>query len=211
MHDVSTLYSNVGAFVALRSSGSIFAWGSMEYGADIPDNIASLTDIVSVYRTSSTFIALRQNGSVVFWGKNRNLTELPAEIASLRNIIDVQAAVNGSYAFLTSEGKVYCWGHVAQKMPEDLSDVVSLTSAWNAFAALRRDGSVVAWGYEDEGGDTTPVTNELYDIRAIYSCGYRFCALRNDDRLLEWGEESRTDITKMPADLQGNVTYSFVK
>lgn len=212
VHDVVTLYSNIGAFVALRSSGSIFAWGSAKYGADIPDNIASLTDIVSVCCTDSTFIALRQNGSVVFWGQSYYLTELPAEIASLTNIIDVQAAVNGSYAFLTSEGKVYCWGHVAHSLPEGLSDVVSLTGGtWNAFAALRRDGTVVAWGDEYEGGDTTPVANELYDIRAIYSCGYRFCALRNDDRLFEWGEESRTDITKMPADLQGNVTYSFVK
>ncbi|WP_420257529.1 hypothetical protein [Enterobacter intestinihominis] len=150
----------------------------------------------------------------MFWGQDYSLVELPEEIASLTNIIDAQGAANGSYAFLTSEGKVYCWGSAAdfaKKMPEDLSDVVSLSAGWGAFAALRRDGSVVAWGHPGEGGDTTPVANELYDIRAIYACGYRFCALRNDDRLFEWGEEARTDITKMPADLQGNVTYSFVK
>ncbi|MCW4753448.1 hypothetical protein ACOTW9_07685 [Enterobacter cloacae complex sp. IR5378] len=214
VNDVITLYSNVGAFVALRASGSIFSWGSTRYGAVIPDNIASLTDIVSVHCTSSTFIALRQNGSVVFWGQDYSLVELPEEIASLTNIIDVQGAANSSYAFLTSEGKVYCWGsatHFEKKMPADLSDVVSLSAGWGAFAALRRDGSVVAWGHPGEGGDTTPVANELYDIRAIYACGYRFCALRNDGRLFEWGEEARTDITKMPADLQGNVTYSFVK
>ncbi|WP_228117495.1 hypothetical protein [Enterobacter sp. C6] len=210
--DIVTLYSNQGAFVALQASGSLIAWGSDKHGAVIPDNIASLTDIVSVHCTDATFIALRQNGSVVFWGETYYLTELPAEIASLTDIIDVQAAVNGSYAFLTSEGKVYCWGHIAKSMPNDISNVVALTGGtWNAFAALRRDGSVVAWGDEYEGGDTTPVANELYDIRAIYACGYRFCALRNDDRLFEWGEEARTDITKMPADLQGNVTYSFVK
>lgn len=214
MHDIVTLYSNEGAFVALRETGNIIAWGSARYGAEIPDSISSLTDIVSVHCTSSTFTALRQNGSVVFWGQDHNLTELPAEITSLTNIIDVQGAVNGSYAFLTSEGKVYCCGDVnnyAKKMPENLSDVVSITPAWNAFAALRCDGSVVAWGHDEEGGDITPVIDELYDIRAIYSCGYGFCALRDDNHLFEWGEENRTDITKMPADLQGNVTYSFVK
>ncbi|HBL4906276.1 TPA: hypothetical protein LR286_002664 [Enterobacter hormaechei] len=214
INDIVTLYSNEGAFVALRASGSLIAWGSDKYGAVIPDDIACLTDIVSIHSTSSTFIALRKNGSVVFWGQDHYLKELPADIAILTDIIDIQGATNSSYAFLTSGGNVYCWGYVTEfekKMPADLSDVVSLTSAWSAFAALRRDGSVVAWGHPGEGGDTTPVTNELYDIRAIYSCGYRFCALRNDDRLFEWGEESRTDITKMPADLQGNVTYSFVK
>lgn len=215
INDIIALYGNIGAFVALRASGSVIAWGNSSYGAVIPDNIASLTDIVSVYSTNSTFIALRQNGSVVFWGQDNYLTEMPEEIASLTNIIDVQAAINGSYAFLTSEGKVYCWGHVTFfniKMPEDLTDVVSLTGGtYNCFAALRRDGTVVAWGLGYEGGDTTPVAHELYNIRAIYSCDYHFCALRDDDHLFEWYVDDRTDITKMPADLQGNVTYSFVK
>lgn len=215
INDIIALYGNIGAFVALRASGSVIAWGNSSDGAVIPENIASLTDIVSVYSTNSTFIALRQNGSVVFWGQDYYLTEMPEEIASLTNIIDVQAAVNGSYAFLTSEGKVYCWGHVTSfdiKMPEDLTDVVSLTGGtYNSFAALRRDGTVVAWGLGYEGGDTTPVAHELYNIRAIYSCDYHFCALRDDDHLFEWYVDDRTDITKMPPDLQGNVTYSFVK
>ncbi|MEB7918078.1 RCC1 domain-containing protein [Enterobacter mori] len=212
INDVATLYANEGAFVALRKSGSIFAWGNANYGAEIPDSIADLTDIVSIYCTSSTFIALRQTGSVVFWGDDSSLEILPQEIANLTNIVDVQGAINGSYAFLTSEGKVYCWGAATvsdKKMPEDLSGVVSLTAAWNSFAALRRDGSVVAWGLSDEGGDTTPVEHELYNIRAIYAAGYRFCALRDDGHLFEWGEESRTDISKMPADIQGQVSYSL--
>lgn len=215
VNDVVALYSNSGAFVALRASGSVIAWGSASCGALIPDHIACLKDIVSVHSTNSTFIALRQNGSVVFWGQNYYLTEMPPEIAGLTNIIDVQAAVNGSYAFLTSEGKVYCWGHVSIfdiQMPEDLTDVVSLTGGtYNSFAALRRDGTVVAWGLGYEGGDTSPVAHELYNIRAIYSCDYHFCALRDDNHLFEWYAEDGTDITKMPADLQGNVTYSFVK
>lgn len=212
VNDVIALHSNTGTFVALRATGNIFAWGSAKYGADIPDNIANLSDIVSIHSTDTTFIALRKNGSVVFWGQSYYLSELPQEIACLTNIIDVQAAINGSYAFLTSDGDVYCWGHVANRMPQNVTNVVSLTGgAWNAFAALRRDGTVLAWGDKYEGGDTTPVAHELYNIRAIYSCGYRFIALRDDDQVFEWGEEARTDISKMPANLQGNITYSFVK
>ncbi|MGV2811957.1 RCC1 domain-containing protein [Enterobacter cancerogenus] len=211
INDTVTLYSNDGAFVALRSSGTIVSWGSAEHGGDMPDDIASLTDIVSICNTSSTFIALRANGSVVFWGSQRTLSVLPENIASLTNIIDVQGAINGTYAFLTADGKVYCWGRYDEHFPEGLDNVVSLTAAWNAFAALRRDGSVIAWGNRLEGGDTTPVADELYNIRAIYSCGYRFLALRDDDFAFEWGEEAREDITKMPASLQGNIIYSFVK
>lgn len=214
INDVISIFSNNQAFVALRANGSIFSWGAASYGAELPEEIAGLNDIISVYNTNSTFIALRGNGSVVFWGENRYLEKLPDDIASLTNIIDVQGSVNGSYAFLTSEGKVYCWGAVTKydiKMPSDLSDVVSLSACWGAYAALRRDGTVVAWGNSQEGGDTTPVIDELYNIRAIYAGGYRFIALRDDDYAFEWGEEERADISKMPEDLQGNITYSFVK
>ncbi|HHH4394403.1 hypothetical protein QYE92_16315 [Enterobacter cloacae subsp. cloacae] len=211
VNDVATLYANKGAFVALRKSGSIFAWGNTYYGGQIPESIASLTDIASIHATSHSFIALRENGSVVFWGYGRYLRELPEEIASLTNIIDVQGAVNGSYAFLTAEGKVYCWGEVLIydiKMPEDLTDVVSLTASYDSFAALRRDGTVVAWGMPG-GGDTTSVKDELYNIRAIYASGYSLCALRDDDHIFEWGAEDSPSFTKMPADIQGQVTYSF--
>lgn len=215
INDVVSLYSNAGAFVALRASGKIIAWGNVEYGAEIPASISGLADIESIYCTSSTFIALRKNGSVVFWGQDQYfLQHLPEDIAQLTNIIDVQGAANSSYAFLTSDGKVYSWGEAnayGQKLPDDLSDVVALTPGWGAFAALCRDGRVVAWGHDQEGGDCSPVADELYNIRAIYSCGYRFCALRDDGRLFEWGEEARADITKMPADIQGHVTYSLVK
>ncbi|MEP9307290.1 hypothetical protein ABKU01_03555 [Enterobacter cloacae] len=211
VNDVATLYANEGAFVALRNSGSIFAWGNTYYGGQIPESIASLTDIASIHATSHSFIALRENGSVVFWGYGRYLRELPEEIASLTNIIDVQGAVNGSYAFLTAEGKVYCWGEVLIydiKMPEDLTDVVSLTASCDSFAALRRDGTVVAWGMPG-GGDTTSVKDELYNIRAIYASGYSLCALRDDGHIFEWGAEDSPSFTKMPADIQGQVTYSF--
>lgn len=94
------------------------------------------------------------------------------------------------------------------QMPSGLNEVVALTSGNATIAALKRDGSVVAWGHPDQGGNTSPVANELYDIRAIYSSTYGFCALRNDGKVIVWGEYGG-DMSNVPPELQNNITYAW--
>ncbi|MBS9424242.1 hypothetical protein [Photorhabdus caribbeanensis] len=58
-------------------------------------------------------------------------------------------------AILLKNGSVIAWGHImsGNYVPPEiaqLQDIISLSSTNGAFAALREDRSVVAWG----GGDT---------------------------------------------------------
>ena len=57
-----------------------------------------------------------------------------------------------------------------------------------AFAALLADGSVVSWGHEDCGGDSSSVSSQLYDIVHIAGSFSNFAAIRSDDVVISWGK-----------------------
>ena len=57
-----------------------------------------------------------------------------------------------------------------------------------AFAALLADGSVVSWGNEDCGGDSSSVSSQLYDIVHIAGSFCNFAAIRSDGVVISWGE-----------------------
>ena len=61
-----------------------------------------------------------------------------------------------------------------------------------AFAALKGDGTVKAWGIEgyhngDGGIISDSVSNELYGVKAIYSTETAFAALKEDGTVVMWG------------------------
>jgi hypothetical protein len=57
-----------------------------------------------------------------------------------------------------------------------------------AFAALKNDGTVVTWGYSDDGGDSSSVADKLTNVKAIYSTENAFAALKNDGTVVIWGD-----------------------
>merc|ERR1712224_609408 len=77
-------------------------------------------DVQSIYSTTSAFAALKADGSVVSWG----------------GLPDTRRIGDGAEAFKESYSKV----------EDQLVDVQSICSTTSAFAALKADGSVVAWG-----------------------------------------------------------------
>ena len=66
-----------------------------------------------------------------------------------------------------------------------------------AFAALKTDGTVVAWGagdpYEhpyDHGGDCSKVPQRLVDVQYIYASSHAFAAIKADGTIVTWGASS---------------------
>ena len=47
----------------------------------------------------------------------------------------------------------------------------------SAFAALLADGSVVAWGEDQHGGDVSAVQQQLKDVEGIVSSSWPFAAI----------------------------------
>ena len=191
---VVAVYSSYGAFAALKTDGSVVVWGDSYYGGDSSSVSTSLVSgVVAVYSTNSAFAALKTDGSVVVWGSSEYGGDSSSVSTSL--VSGVVAVYSAYYAFaaLKSDGSVVAWGDandggvlsiatysngwiytsVASSL---VSGVVAVYSNSNAFAALKTDGSIVAWGYSANGG-TTP-GNVSSGVVAVYSSEYAFAALK---------------------------------
>jgi alpha-tubulin suppressor-like RCC1 family protein len=68
-----------------------------------------------------------------------------------------------------------------------------------AFAALKEDGTVRAWGISGYGGSGVP--GDLKGVRAIYSTGSAFAALKEDGTVQAWGDSIRGG-SGVPGDLK---------
>ncbi|MEI7797023.1 MAG: hypothetical protein WCI06_10380, partial [Methylococcaceae bacterium] len=61
---------------------------------------------------------------------------------------------------------------------------------YGAFAVIKSDGSVFAWGIGEEGGDISSVASQLdgtIPVTQIFSNGEHFAALRSDGSVVTWG------------------------
>ncbi|CAE7403268.1 gacGG [Symbiodinium sp. CCMP2592] len=68
-----------------------------------------------------------------------------------------------------------------------LQDVRQIQACSGAFAAIRRDGSVVTWGHPPCGGDSSSVQSQLQDVWSIQSTGTAFVATLRKGGLVAWG------------------------
>lgn len=215
LNDITNIYMADAACVALRSTGQIVGWGISKYGGLIPDEIAALTDIDRVICGRECFAAIRKNGAVVAWGEASDGGFIPDNILSKTNIVDA-IFIKGTnlaplpevsaFVALCADGTVCAWGEFLPiiNLPE-ISDAVSLSAGYGCCCALKKDGTVVSWG---TNMDQSPVDDLLNNVLAVYSGSYSFIALKNDNTIVVWGDPSEGgDMSKIPADVQNNVSY----
>ena len=104
-------------------------------------------------------------------------------------------AVSGACrAQAAAPGTVVVWGynHGVRNVPPGLTNVTAIAAGPGHAVALKSDGSVVAWGYNDYG--QTDVPSGLSNVTAIsaggacpYDCGGSSVALRSDGTVVAWG------------------------
>jgi alpha-tubulin suppressor-like RCC1 family protein len=183
---------NVRAFAAIKSDGSVVAWGDNRYGGTAP---SGLTGVSQVYSNGTIFAALRLDGTVVDWGNKSELYDvsLPTGLTGVTQIFSTSFA----FAALKRDGSVITWGasYWGGRAPSDLTDVKSIYSTSYAFAALKNDGSVVSWG---SWVDNNP--SGLNDVIAISATREAFAALRGDGTVVAWGWQSDSTV---PTGLSG--------
>lgn len=185
--------------LALRSDGTVWAWGRNDggqlgggttnsSGVGTPTEVNGLDDVVAIAAGAGswgTAYALRSDGTVWAWGqggsgqlgdgKDANSTT-PVQVTGLRGVVGIAAGASVGYALL-ADGTVWAWGDgssgglgngstVDSAVPvqvHGLHDVIAIAAGGiqsygnhAAGYALAADGSVWAWGSMD-ATDSTPV------------------------------------------------------
>ncbi len=80
---------------------------------------------------------------------------------------------------------------------------------YHAFAALKKDGSVVTWGESSSGGDSSSVASQLSQVTQIFSTGSAFAALKADGSVVTWGHSDYGGDSSTVADKLSQVTQIF--
>ena len=190
--------------LALRSDGTVVAWGDTTYGkANVP---ADLTGVVQVAAGGTHSLALKNDGTVVAWGTDFSKNIPMVAPAGLTGVVQVSAGWGHALA-LKSDGTVVAWGYNyyhQTEVPTDLTDVVQVSAGHYHSLALKSDGTVVAWGYQFSGQLDVP--EGLTDVVQI-AAGQTFSlALKSDGTVVGWGTDPETGGTETPpAGLKGVV------
>ena len=168
--------------LALKSDGTVVAWGSNDYGqTNVPEG---LDNVVAIDAGGNHSLALKSDGTVVAWGINDRQTNIPAD---LRDVVAIAAGDYHSVA-LKSDGTVVVIGYRSYgelRVPSGLNNVVAIDAGYAHILALKSDGTVVAWGYNDRG--QTNVPEGLTDVVAIDAGDYHSVALKSDGTVVSWG------------------------
>lgn len=96
--------------------------------------------------------------------------------------------------------------------PELSSGVSSVVSTYyGAFAALKTDGSVVVWGSDYYGGDSSAAAVDLTsNVVALYANTKAFAALKSDGSVVSWGKSSEGgDSSAVADDLNAGVSEIY--
>ena len=227
--------------VALKSDGTVWAWGNNSYGqlGESPTNMKRLipvqvnskilNDVVAVAAGASHTIALKSDGTVCAWGYN-GYGQLgdgtmadryaPVQVSGLSGV----TAIAGGWFYtvaLKSDGTIWAWGDNSsgqlgdgtttyRKIPAQvsgLSGVTAIAAGGGQFGfhtiALKSDGTVWVWGWNYYGqlgdGTTTdrytPVQlSGLSGITAIAAGGYHTAALKSDGTAWAWGTNNSGEL-----------------
>ncbi|ROL62509.1 T9SS C-terminal target domain-containing protein [Bacteroidetes/Chlorobi group bacterium ChocPot_Mid] len=205
--------------LALKNDGTVWAWGYNNHGqlgngtntdSNVPVQVTSLTSIIAIAGGYGHSLALKSDGTVWAWGYTY-YSNVPVKVDSLKSIIAIAGGWWHSLA-LKNDGTVWAWGnnnlgqlgngtntYTYSNVPvkvDSLTSIIAIAAGgWHSLA-LKSDGTVWAWGYNNYGqlgnGTNTdsnvPVkVDSLTSIIAIAGGVYHSLALKNDGTVWAWG------------------------
>lgn len=201
--DAVSVLTNEICCIALRSGGTVEAWGGNNYGQlDIP---VGLSGVVQIAMGAYHCLALKSDGTVVAWGlDNGGQATVPA---GLSDVVQVSAGGNTSFA-LKSDGTLVGWGSNGSfqlNVPAGIGFVTQISVGYSFCLALIDDGSVEAWGQSTDGQLSIPVSVSSPDYVAA---GRNYGMVLQGGGIIMWGTTS-DGVTTPPAGTSSGVAGVF--
>jgi hypothetical protein len=171
--------------LAIKSDGSLVAWGSNDYGEC---NVPQGNNFVAISGGKWHSIALREDGSIVGFGDN---TQNQIDVPEGNDFVAIASGDNHNLA-IKNDGTIVGWGgyntygECDAPPPDDGTTYVAVSAGSYHSLALQSDGTVKAWG-SNNMGQTRIYEGAGNDHEAIAAGGdYNFLLL-TDDSLVYWG------------------------
>lgn len=174
---------NTGSTIALKSDGTVVAWGRNDYGQlgngeaalrVSPGKVAGIDQVKAIAAGSAFTLALRADGSLWSWGSNLSgqlgdgttqTRSFPVRVSGISGTIaSIVAGDNSAYA-VTSDGRAWAWGS-------------------GGFGQL---------GTGDRNGRAAPVQVSglpVAGVRAVAAGGSHALALAKDGTVWAWGDNT---------------------
>jgi alpha-tubulin suppressor-like RCC1 family protein len=182
--------------LALRADSTVVAWGYnptspvFEPRAVLP---AGVSNVVAIAGAGLETLVLKRDGTIQRWGGPDRLPP-----AGLSNIVALACGVHfGDDLALRRDGIVVEWPTYfvpdPYTMPPGLTDVISIASGSAHALALKKDGTVVAWGfprfdYMNPNDGQLDVPAGLSNVVAIAGGPSISLALKKNGTVVVWGD-----------------------
>jgi len=170
--------------LAIRSNGSLAAWGWNTYGqCNVPEG----NDFIAIAGGVRHSIALKSDGSIVGWGSD---TYGQIDTPEGNDFVAIAAGDYHNLA-ITSDGLIVGWGRndfgeCDAPEPNVGTVFVAVSAGKYHSLALQSDGTIRAWG-SNNNGQTRIYLGAGDDHEAIAAADdYNFLLL-TDDMLVTWG------------------------
>lgn len=185
--------------LALKQDGSVWSWGNNIMGnlgdgtnatRYAPLKIETLSDIVHISAGNWHNLAVKADGTLWSWGYNEKGQLGNGGSGGMFGVFNTGIDQNAPVQVL------YIEDNTKDELPQPFTDVKTASAGLNFSLALKNDGTVWAWGRNDQGqlgiGDwnDSDLPKQVMDLNNIVmiSAGQNFSlALRNDGTVWTWG------------------------
>ncbi|MCW5981794.1 MAG: choice-of-anchor D domain-containing protein [Bryobacteraceae bacterium] len=161
--------------LALKSDGTVWAWGSNHWGqlgngsnaftSNVPVPVSNLKGVVAIAAGALHSLAVTKDGTVWQWGAVTG-SNVPVRVAGLSGVRAVAAGQFEHSVALKTDGKVWVWNSANPAAPVIVSNLTGVM-AISPRLALKGDGAV--WALPQWGDSSAAAPADLFSVTALAS------------------------------------------